>query len=84
MKDCENCERRFSCFTEKEGDVCPTILGTEIIGCFPYYNNVACSTDEYFPKLRIRPEQMLKLLRRANFRTVKKYNRVYLEVIDEA
>jgi hypothetical protein len=88
MKDCNNCERRFNCFTLKEGDACPVILGEEITRCYPYYGNVACDLfgrvfREYGYGVRIQPHQILKLLRKAKFRTTKKYNRIYLEVIDD-
>jgi len=84
--NCNDCPRRFECFTGK-GEACPTINGSEITYCYPCYNNVCIglSKDDtnVFWKYRITPDQMLKLVQRAKFRTYKKYNRIYLEVLDE-
>ena len=82
--DCETCKRRFKCLTTSSGDVCPIRFGNEIESCFPYYNNLYISFfNDMSGDYRLKSTEILKLVKKAKFRTVKKYNRVYLEVVDE-
>jgi len=82
--NCDTCEKRFNCFTSKQL-ICPIVVGENIGGCWTSYNNMAAWVDGEL-KLSlyclIKPEQILKLLKKAKFRTYRKYGKDYLEVID--
>ena len=78
-KECDNCAEKFVCFTGGDA-VCPIVDGKDIRGAYIFYNNVALY--DYKHSFRIRSSDLLKLVRKANYKTSRKRGLIYLEVID--
>ena len=83
--NCDTCPKRFGCLTSKEPTVCPILCGEDIDRVFPMTRcNIAVGAGGrgiWADGYRIKPDQLLKLLKKAEFRVHKKYGCNYLEVI---